>query len=57
MALHRLNLSVTDRNQEQLIKLFPIFKTGSRSEVIRQLIEKEYNAQFINPQQSTKEGN
>lgn len=55
MALHRLNLSVTDKNQRQLVELFPIFNTGSRSEVIRQLIEKEYNSQVlanrINPQQ------
>lgn len=57
MALHRLNLSVTDKNQRQLVELFPIFNTGSRSEVIRQLIEKEYNARFSKPQENTKEGN
>lgn len=56
----RLHIALDDEDNTALLSLCGKYKTQSRSEIIRQLIQKEYinQQQIINPQiGNTKEGN
>lgn len=57
MTFKRLELKVTEEHQDKLIALCPVFKTGNKSEIVRQLIDREYAAmlqanKIINPTQT-----
>lgn len=53
----RLHIALKDEENTALLSLCGKYKTQSRTEIIRQLIQKEYSAQIINPTQNKKEGN
>lgn len=49
-----MELKVSEEHQDKLLALCPVFKTGSKSEIVRQLIDREYAAmiqanKIINP--------
>lgn len=52
MRIKRLELQITQEQTDKLLALCPVFKTGSKSEIVRQLIDRAYTAQILN-----KEGN
>lgn len=63
----RLSIALNDEENKELLSLCGKYQTPNRTEIIRQLIKREYTAmtqqnqwnqvqQTINPTQNTKEG-
>lgn len=50
-----INFRVEEDYREMMAKIGQTYGTRNMTKVLKTLIEKEYNAQIINPQENTKE--
>lgn len=52
-----MNFRLEKQYRDMIEEVGVSYGTRSMTEVLKRMIQKEYQAQIINPQQNTKEGN